>query len=143
MTSSSSRYPDFDVRNFGSKSLNKFLASLPELEVEERILANGNPHPVCPCEACTEAGQKACAAKNGKAHNAQKEVRERFVSPVRLSKKVRSPLGPLCEGGSARRRWGRELYGCPKYFGLWQGSLPSGPAGHLPPRGSQVYYTSR
>ena len=38
-----SLYPDFDVRNFGSKSLNKFLASLPELEVEERILANGNP----------------------------------------------------------------------------------------------------
>ena len=37
------RYPDFDVRNFGSKSLNKFLASLPELEVEERILSNGNP----------------------------------------------------------------------------------------------------
>ena len=37
------RYPDFDVRNFGSKSLNKFLASLPEMEVEERILANGNP----------------------------------------------------------------------------------------------------
>ena len=37
------RYPDFDVRNFGSKSLNKFLATLPELEVEERILANGNP----------------------------------------------------------------------------------------------------
>ena len=37
------RYPDFDVRNFGSKSLNKFLASLPGMEVEERILANGNP----------------------------------------------------------------------------------------------------
>lgn len=37
------RYPDFDVRNFGSKSLNKFLSSFPELEVEERILANGNP----------------------------------------------------------------------------------------------------
>ena len=37
------RYPDFDVRNFGSKSLNKFLASFPEMEVEERILANGNP----------------------------------------------------------------------------------------------------
>lgn len=37
------RYPDFDVRNFGSKSLNKFLASFQELEVEERILANGNP----------------------------------------------------------------------------------------------------
>ena len=61
----------------------------------------------------------------------------------KLSKKVCSPLGPLCEGdsprcgemshqrqrgpgpkGSARRRWGRELCGCPKYFGLWQGSLP-------------------
>lgn len=37
------RYPDFDVRNFGSKSLNKFLTSLPEMEVEERILSNGNP----------------------------------------------------------------------------------------------------
>ncbi len=37
------RYPDFDVRNFGCKSLNKFLASLPVLEVEERTLANGNP----------------------------------------------------------------------------------------------------
>lgn len=37
------RYPDFDVRNFGSKSLNKFLASMAGLEVEERLLANGNP----------------------------------------------------------------------------------------------------
>ena len=34
-----------------------------------------------------------------------------------------SPWPPL-RGGSARRRWGRELYGCPKYFGLWQSSLP-------------------
>ena len=34
-----------------------------------------------------------------------------------------TPWPPL-RGGSARRRWGRELYGCPKYFGLWQGSLP-------------------
>lgn len=37
------RYPDFDVRNFGSKSFNKFLGSFAELEVEERMLANGNP----------------------------------------------------------------------------------------------------
>jgi len=37
------RYPDFDVRNFGSKSFNKFLDSFDELEVEERLLANGNP----------------------------------------------------------------------------------------------------
>ena len=37
------RYPDFDVRNFGSKSLNKFLASFSVLEVEERTLPNGNP----------------------------------------------------------------------------------------------------
>ena len=37
------RYPDFDVRNFGSKSLNKFRASFPVLEVEERTLPNGNP----------------------------------------------------------------------------------------------------
>ena len=34
-----------------------------------------------------------------------------------------SPWPPL-RGGSARSRWGRELYGCPKYFGLWQSSLP-------------------
>lgn len=31
------------MRNFGSKSLNKFLASFPVLEVEERTLPNGNP----------------------------------------------------------------------------------------------------
>ena len=37
------RYPDFDVRNFGSKSLNKFLMTFPSLEVEERTLPNGNP----------------------------------------------------------------------------------------------------
>lgn len=37
------RYPDFDVRNFGSKSFNRFLGSFPELEVEEQMLANGNP----------------------------------------------------------------------------------------------------
>ena len=37
------RYPDFDVRNFGAKSLNKFLAGLPGLTVEEQMLANGNP----------------------------------------------------------------------------------------------------
>ena len=38
-------------------------------------------------------------------------------------KRCLTPWPPL-RGGSARRRWGRELYGCPKYFGLWQGSLP-------------------
>ena len=51
----------------------------------------------------------------------------------RLSKKVRSPLGPPLRGDSARRRWGRELYGCPKYFGLWQGSLPPPLRGTAPP----------
>ena len=40
-----------------------------------------------------------------------------------VEKGVLTPWPPL-RGGSARRRWGRELYGCPKYFGLWQGSLP-------------------
>ena len=74
----------------------------------------------------------------------------------KLSKKVCSPLGPLCEGdsprcgemsrqrqrgpgpkGSARRRWGREPCGYPKHFGPWQGSLPPALRGHLPPRGRQ------
>ena len=31
----------------------------------------------------------------------------------RLSKKVRSPLGPLCEGAPPAGGGGRELYGCP------------------------------
>ena len=31
---------------------------------------------------------------------------------------------PPLRGGSRRSGWGRELYGDPKYFGLWQGSLP-------------------
>ena len=35
-----------------------------------------------------------------------------------------APPWPPLRGGSARRRWGRELCGCPKYVGLWQGSLP-------------------
>ena len=51
----------------------------------------------------------------------------RAVFPARefqtVEKGVLTPWPPL-RGGSARRRWGRELYGCPKYFGLWQGSLP-------------------
>ena len=41
----------------------------------------------------------------------------------RVEKGVLPPWPPL-RGGSARRRWGRELYDYPKYFGLWQGSLP-------------------
>ena len=44
-------------------------------------------------------------------------------APQTVEKGVLTPWPPL-RGGSARRRWGRELYGCPKYFGLWQGSLP-------------------
>ena len=45
------------------------------------------------------------------------------ASSQTVEKGVLTPWPPL-RGGSARRRWGRELYGCPKYFGLWQGSLP-------------------
>ena len=37
---------------------------------------------------------------------------------------------PCC---AASRRWGRELYDCPKYFGLWQGSLPPLLRGTAPP----------
>ena len=36
-------YTDYDVRSYGYKKLNYYLASLPGMEVEERILANGNP----------------------------------------------------------------------------------------------------
>ena len=34
-----------------------------------------------------------------------------------VEKGVLTPWPPL-RGGSARRRWGRELYGCPGYFCL-------------------------
>ena len=40
-----------------------------------------------------------------------------------VEKGVLTPWPPL-RGGSARRRWGRELSGHPKYFGQWRGSLP-------------------
>ncbi len=46
-----------------------------------------------------------------------------MAAPQTDEKGALTPWPPL-RGGSARRRWGRELYGCPKYFGLWQGSLP-------------------
>ena len=70
------RYPDFDVHNFGSKSLNKFLASFPEMEVEERILANGNPiqfvrmRPVP--RPASKSGKKLPAHKTPATHNAKK-----------------------------------------------------------------------
>ena len=63
------------------------------------------------------------------ARDVQRRRRNRkksFAFPPRSSacrKRCARPLAPSA-GGSACRRWGRELYGCPKYFGLWQGSLP-------------------
>ena len=63
------RYPDFDVRNFGSKSLNKFLAALPGMEVEERMLANGNPIQfvrIRPQPAPKKAVRKVAARNGGK-----------------------------------------------------------------------------
>ena len=52
--------------------------------------------------------------------------------PQIVKKDAFTPWPPL-RGGSARRRWGRELYGYPKYFGLWQGSLPPPLRGTAPP----------
>ena len=70
------RYPDFDVRNFGSKSLNKFLALLPGLEVEERMLANGNPIQfvrVRPQPAPKKAARKVTAQAGGKKRISRKK----------------------------------------------------------------------
>lgn len=69
------RYPDFDVRNFGSKSLNKFLTSLAELEVEERIPCQRQPYPVCAGKAGAEAGQKACGPPHRQTHTPPKEIK--------------------------------------------------------------------
>ena len=70
------RYPDFDVRNFGSKSLNKFLASLPGMEVEERLLANGNPIQfvrIQPKPAPKKASRKVAARAGGKKRAVRKK----------------------------------------------------------------------
>ena len=61
----------------------------------------------------------------------------------RLSKKVRSPLGPSARG-SARRRWGRELYGARNISGYGKvlslrpfgAPLPLWRKHHLPRMGS-------
>ena len=50
----------------------------------------------------------------------------------RLSKKVRSPLGPLCEGAPPQAV-GERTVRRPKYFGLWQGFLPPPLRGTAPP----------
>ena len=70
------RYPDFDVRNFGSKSLNKFLAALPGMEVEERMLANGNPIQfvrIRPQPAPKKAVRKVAARNGGKKRISRKK----------------------------------------------------------------------
>ena len=70
------RYPDFDVRNFGSKSLNKFLATLPGMEVEERLLANGNPIQfvrIRPQPAPKKTVRKTSARTGGKKRAARKK----------------------------------------------------------------------
>ena len=78
------------------------------------------------------ASTRACGrSPEGEALETQK--RGRFRALFRLSKKVCSPLGPLCEGAPPAGGGGRELYGCPKYFGLWQGSLPPLLRGTAPP----------
>ncbi len=70
------RYPDFDVRNFGSKSLNKFLAALPGMEVEERMLANGNPIQfvrIRPQPVPKKAVRKVAARNGGKKRISRKK----------------------------------------------------------------------
>ena len=70
------RYPDFDVRNFGSKSLNRFLAALPGLEVEERMLSNGNPIQfvrIRPQPAPKKTGRKVTPRPGSKKHTVRKK----------------------------------------------------------------------
>ena len=55
------RYPDFDVRNFGSKSLNKLPGVLPGAGSGTSVpCPNGNPIQFC---AGTPAAQKGCPQK--------------------------------------------------------------------------------
>ena len=100
------RYPDFDVRNFGSKSLNKFLASLPELEVEERILRQRQPHPVCPRQAHPETRQESLPQRRTVKRTTRKRSKGEIILP-QTAKRYVHPLAP--SGRSACRRSGREL----------------------------------
>ena len=88
------RYPDFDVRNFGSKSLNKFLASLPELEVEERILANGNPIQFVRVKPVPKPVKSLRREERQSAQRAKRSKGEIRLSRQTVAKTVRSPLGP-------------------------------------------------
>ena len=54
----------------------------------------------------------------------------------RLSKKVRSPLGPSARG-LRRRRWGRELYGARNISGYGK-ILSRPPSGHCSPSGASA-----
>ncbi|MCO7109979.1 OST-HTH/LOTUS domain-containing protein [Gemmiger formicilis] len=98
------RYPDFDVRNFGSKSLNKFLASLPELEVEERILANGNPIQFVRVKPVPKPVKSLRREERQSAQRAKRSKGEIRLPPD-CRKRCVHPLAPSARG-SARRRWG-------------------------------------
>ena len=72
---------------------------------------------------------------NAKPHGARpyNALFRQSEAPLRGELKGAFTPWPPLRGGSARRRWGREMYGCPKYFGLWQGSLPPPLRGTAPP----------
>ena len=55
----------------------------------------------------------------------------------RLSKKVRSPLGPSARG-SARRRWGERTVRLPEIFRAMARFSPSAPSGHRSPSGASA-----
>ena len=93
------RYPDFDVRNFGSKSLNKFLASLPELEVEERILANGNPIQFVRVKPLPKPAKKPTARRPAAKRTTRKKKYGRDSSlPSDCRKRCVHPLAPSARG---------------------------------------------
>ena len=64
------------------------------------------------------AGASAAAKRRRRRKN------KRAVKPYSESCAAFSLPWPPLRGGSARRRWGRELCDNPTYFGLWKGSLP-------------------
>ena len=75
-----------------------------------------------PLRPSLSLGHLPCEGRLSRGHSPRQTVKKDAFTPW-----------PPLRGGSARRRWGRELYGCPKYFGLWQGSLPPPLRGTVPP----------
>ena len=99
-----------------------FFVKIFRQKIVESVKNRSSTYSECRGEHCSPANLAQHRLFGEIYHRANGHGRA-MPAPQTVEKGAFTPWPPL-RGGSARRRWGRELYGCPKYFGLWQGSLP-------------------